>query len=103
MSRALALPPEELRAWQGRGCEECNGQGERGRLAIYEFFVITEEVADLIGPAARVTQLREAARRQGWRSLREMCWMKVQAGLVPISEQQRMTRHIGQKLLAAVR
>ena len=103
MSRALALPPEELRAWQGRGCEECNGQGERGRLAIYEFFVITEEVADLIGPAARVTQLREAARRQGWRSLREMGWMKVQAGLVPISEQQRMTRHIGQKLLAAVR
>jgi len=103
MSRALALPPEALRAWQGRGCEECHGQGARGRMAIYEFFVITEEIADLIAPSVRATHLREVARQQGWRSLREMGWMKVQAGLVPVSEQQRMTRQVGRRILATVR
>jgi hypothetical protein len=30
-------------------------------------------------------------------------WVKVQNGLVPLSEQQRMTRRIGDQLLATVR
>jgi type II secretory ATPase GspE/PulE/Tfp pilus assembly ATPase PilB-like protein len=72
-------------------------------VAIYEFFVISEEIADLIVPGVHSGQLRVAARRNGWRSLRELGWMKVQAGLVPISEQQRMTRQIGRSTLANVR
>jgi type II secretory ATPase GspE/PulE/Tfp pilus assembly ATPase PilB-like protein len=103
MARALKIAPTEAKAWKGRGCEECLNKGARGRVAIYEFFVINEELADLIAPGVRATQLREAARRFGWRSLREQGWVKVQAGLIPISEQQRMTRQVGLNLLAAVR
>jgi general secretion pathway protein E/type IV pilus assembly protein PilB len=103
MARTLQLAPAELRASRGRGCEECNSQGTRGRVALYEFFVITEDIADLIGPAVRTMELRNAARSVGWRSLREAGWAKVQAGLVPISEQQRMTRQIGHRVLANVR
>lgn len=100
MAQALGKDPGDVQAWCGRGCEECNGQGTRGRVALYEFFVITEEVADLIGPAVRTSQLRETARRAGWASLREVGWAKVQAGLVPLAEQQRMTRRLGRRLLA---
>jgi general secretion pathway protein E/type IV pilus assembly protein PilB len=103
MAQALKLPPPEVRAWRGGGCEECNNKGSRGRTAIYEFFVIDEEIADLIAPGVRTTQLREAARRIGWRSLREQGWIKVQNGIVPISEQQRMTRHIGRTILSETR
>jgi general secretion pathway protein E/type IV pilus assembly protein PilB len=92
MAAALNLPPAQVRAWKGRGCVECNLKGHRGRVAIYEFFLINESIADLIQPGLRTGDLRNAARKLGWRSLREMAWSKVQKGLIPISEQERWTR-----------
>lgn len=99
MALALGLPPEKLRAWKGRGCVECNQKGYRGRTAIYEFFVVNETIGDLIQPGLRTGELRAAARKLGWRSLREMAWRKVQQGLIPISEQERWTRLVDASLL----
>ena len=92
MANALAISPAEVRAWKGRGCVECNQKGQRGRVAVYEFFLVSQAIADLIEPGLRTGPLREAARKLGWRSLREMGWLKVQRGLIPISEQERWTR-----------
>jgi len=94
MAAALSIRPEEVKASKGRGCVECNQKGHRGRVAIYEFFLLNEDIAELIHPGLRTGQLREAARKLGWRSLREMAWLKVQRGLIPISEQERWTRMI---------
>ena len=99
MAAALSLPGEEVRAWKGRGCVECNQKGHRGRIAVYEFFLVSDAVADLIQPGLRTGLLREAARKLGWRSLREMAWLKVQQGLIPISEQERWTRLIDPSVL----
>jgi type II secretory ATPase GspE/PulE/Tfp pilus assembly ATPase PilB-like protein len=60
-------------------------------VAIYEFFVMSEEIADLFGPNLTAGQLRGAARQQGWRALRDQAWKKVQQGLIPVSEIQRLT------------
>ena len=94
MADALGMPPEKVKAWKGRGCVECNQKGHRGRVAIYEFFLLNEAIADRIQPNVRTAELRDAARKLGWRSLREMAWLKVQRGLIPISEQERWTRTI---------
>ena len=94
MATALSLPASEVKAWKGRGCVECNHKGHRGRVAIYEFFLLNEAIMDLIQPGLRTGELRKAARELGWRSLREMAWRKVQEGLIPISEQERWTRVI---------
>jgi general secretion pathway protein E/type IV pilus assembly protein PilB len=99
MAAALRISPLEVGAWKGRGCVECNQKGHRGRVAIYEFFLLNEKIADLIQPELHTGELREAARKQGWRSLREMAWLKVQQGLIPISEQERWTRLIDPALL----
>jgi type II secretory ATPase GspE/PulE/Tfp pilus assembly ATPase PilB-like protein len=101
MAAALSIPPEEIKAWKGRECIECNQKGYRGRVAIYEFFLLNEELASLIHPGLRTGQLREAARKAGWRSLREMAWLKVQRGLIPISEQERWTRTINPMALTS--
>jgi type II secretory ATPase GspE/PulE/Tfp pilus assembly ATPase PilB-like protein len=103
MAKALQLPPGDLKASRGRGCIECNSKGYRGRVAIYEFFLINDDIADLIGPEVKTGQLRQAARAYGWRSLRELGWIKVHHGLIPIAEQERMTRRIGTGQIAAVR
>ena len=99
MSRALNIDAKQVKAWKGRGCVECNQKGHRGRIAIYEFFLLNEEVADLIHPGLKTGQLRDAARKLGWRSLRENAWRKVQAGIIPVGEQDRWTRTIDPAML----
>ena len=94
MAAALGIDPGEVKASRGHGCVECNQKGHRGRVAIYELFLVNEAVADLIQPGVKNSQLREEARKSGWRSLRENAWQKVQRGLIPISEQERWTRSI---------
>lgn len=99
MSRALGIPPEAVKASKGRGCVECNQKGYRGRVAIYEFFVVNDRIADLIQPGLKTGELREAARQHGWRPLRDIAWAKVQKGLIPIAEQERWTRLIDPSVL----
>jgi len=99
MARSLGVAPDEVQAFRGRGCVECNQKGHRGRVAIYEFFVVNETLADLIQPGVKNSQLREAAAQFGWGSLREMAWLKVQRGLIPISEQDRWTRMVDPTVL----
>jgi type II secretory ATPase GspE/PulE/Tfp pilus assembly ATPase PilB-like protein len=94
MANALHLAPDEVQAFKGAGCVECGQHGYRGRVAIYEFFLMTDEVADAIAPGVGAGQLRRLARKDGWRSLRELAWNKVQAGLIPVSEQQRLTHQL---------
>lgn len=94
MAAALEMPTGEVKAWKGIGCEECNQKGYRGRVAIYEFFLLNETIADLITPAVRTGELRAVARKFGWRSLRELGWQKVQKGLIPVTEQERWTRQL---------
>lgn len=94
MAEALGISAAEVKASRGRGCIECNQKGYRGRVAIYEFFLLNDEIADLIGPGLKTGHLRQAMRKHGWRSLRELAWSKVQAGLIPVSEVQRLTHRL---------
>ncbi|HON07880.1 MAG TPA: type II/IV secretion system protein, partial [Verrucomicrobiota bacterium] len=99
MSEALKISIDNVRAFKGEGCVECNYQGCRGRVALYEFFIVTDEIADLIEPGVKTTELRRVARSQGWKSLREHGWKKVQEGIIPASEQHRLTHKILPQLL----
>ena len=94
MAAALNITVEEVRAFKGSGCVECNYQGCRGRIAIYEFFIVTDEIAELIEPGVKISQLRQAAKAYGWKSLREHGWRKVQDGIIPVTEQHRLTHKI---------
>jgi general secretion pathway protein E/type IV pilus assembly protein PilB len=98
MADSLRLPPAEIRAFRGTGCGECSGRGYRGRVAIYEFFVVNDRIADLIVPGVKTGQLRDAARVEGWRSLREIGWRKVQDGVIAVAEQRRLTYRLNLNL-----
>ena len=102
MAKTLGLTPADVRAWHGCGCVECNQKCYRGRVAVYEFFVVNEAISDLIQPGVKTGELRQAAHALGWRSLRDMGWLKVQGGLIPIAEQERWTRVIDPTVLSAV-
>ncbi|MDH3320718.1 MAG: GspE/PulE family protein [Betaproteobacteria bacterium] len=75
----------------GRGCRECRGSGYKGRKAIAELMILTDELRELITGRAPVRQLRDAARRSGTRFLREAAFDAVKAGATTLQEINRVT------------
>ncbi len=63
------------------GCEKCRGNGFKGRMGIFELFIIDDEVRQMINTGLTTTQLRRRARELGMRTLREDGIRKVLAGL----------------------
>ncbi|HCE45402.1 MAG TPA: type II secretion system protein GspE [Lentisphaeria bacterium] len=71
---------------KGRGCNECGGGGYRGRVGIYEIFMITEQIQNLIYEKVSSSVIREAARKSGMRTLREDGLRKAAAGTTTLAE-----------------
>lgn len=88
---ALDCEVDDVRAWTGAGCNECNQSGYNGRIAIYEFFLIDEDLRDMVSRHATTSELRSAAIRSGMHTLRDDGWRKVAKGLTSIEEVQRIT------------
>lgn len=97
--RPMTPTPQELRSLninpsqaasatfaQGEGCANCNATGYRGRMGIFEIFVINEETQKMIYDRAGTAKLREKARSLGMRTMREDGTRKVTAGLTTIEE-----------------
>ncbi len=85
------MPTADVQAWRGEGCLECDHTGYRGRVAIYEFFLLDEEIQDMVSAHATTSELRKAAVERGMRTLRVDGWDKVADGLTSIEEVSRIT------------
>ncbi|MGD8568374.1 MAG: GspE/PulE family protein [Gammaproteobacteria bacterium] len=58
--------------YKGRGCDECNNTGYKGRLAVYELLPITESVRAIIAEGVSADEIHQQA---------------VKNGMVPLTEQ----------------
>lgn len=77
----------------GQGCGDCRGTGYKGRRAIAEILILTDELRELIVDQAPIRQIKEVARRNGTRSLREASLALVKAGETTLEEIRRVTLH----------
>ena len=68
------------------GCEKCRGKGFRGRMGIFEIFVVDDEIRQMINRSATTLQIRHRTRELGMRTLREDGIRKVLAGLTTAEE-----------------
>ncbi|GJQ26676.1 MAG: type IV fimbrial assembly protein PilB [Phycisphaerae bacterium] len=85
----LQLRPEDVEGrtfYFGAGCDYCNGTGYRGRVGIFETMVFNEEIRDLVMNNASTGILREAAQRNGMRTLRESGLLAIYDGITTIEE-----------------
>ncbi|MFU8892624.1 MAG: GspE/PulE family protein [Luteolibacter sp.] len=92
--RALSLDASRMadaNAFGPAGCEKCRGGGYRGRMGIFELFMIDDEVRQMINTNLTTTQLRRRARELGMRTLREDGIRKVLAGVTSASEVVHVT------------
>jgi general secretion pathway protein E len=77
----------------GQGCGDCRGTGYKGRRAIAEILILTDELRELIVDKAPIRQIKEVARRHGTRTLREAALGLVQRGETTLAEIKRVTLH----------
>ncbi len=90
----LGLLPEEVKGrtfCRGRGCEQCNGSGYKGRMAIFEIMTIDDEMRELIMKHASTSVLRNESRKRGMRTLRESGLLGIYEGQTTIDEVVRET------------
>jgi general secretion pathway protein E len=78
--------------FRGEGCDACRKTGYKGRVGIYELFIITEEVRSLILRKASSGEIRRLAVEHGMSSLREDAWAKARAGFTTVAEILRVTQ-----------
>jgi len=71
---------------RGVGCDACRKLGYKGRLGIFEIFLIDDEVRHMINEGASTVELRRRARELGMRTLREDGVRKVLAGTTSAEE-----------------
>jgi type IV pilus assembly protein PilB len=90
----LALTPEEVKGkkfYYGRGCDNCNSTGYKGRTAIFEIMVFNDEIRDLIMNRASTNVLRIASQKGGMKPLRENGLAAIYDGITTMDEIIRET------------
>ncbi|OVE77509.1 hypothetical protein BVX99_02515 [bacterium F16] len=91
IAKSCSIEPEAVQIFHGTGCPACGGTGYKGRVAIYEFFLMDEQLEDMITRGTTTVAVRDHAKSSGMRTLRMNGWEKVQAGLSTIDEVLRIT------------
>jgi len=71
---------EDLTLYKPEGCELCNNTGYRGRMAIHELLIGTDEMKKLIQRQAQMKDLREQAVVDGMTTLKQDGVQKVFGG-----------------------
>jgi type II secretory ATPase GspE/PulE/Tfp pilus assembly ATPase PilB-like protein len=82
----------EMTTRKGSGCPNCGSSGFSGATGIFEVLPFTEPVRTRIARAASASELEEAARAAGMRSMVSSGLAKVRDGLVSVEELDRVLR-----------
>jgi type II secretory ATPase GspE/PulE/Tfp pilus assembly ATPase PilB-like protein len=70
----------------GHGCAICRNTGFRGRVGIFEFLAVDEEIRAFVRESASEQRIREAARSRGVSAMRDDGWAKVCQGVTTPEE-----------------
>jgi len=87
--RALRIESGQLgeaQVMKAVGCDRCRQTGYKGRMGIFEIFIIDDEVRHMINKRSSTLHLRQRARELGMRTLREDGVRKVLSGLTSAEE-----------------
>jgi type IV pilus assembly protein PilB len=88
------MKPERLKhakPCKGKGCDDCNGTGFRGRVALYEVLPVKEEIKDLILRGGSAIEVKREAIQIGMKTLRQSGLSKIEEGVTTLEEVLRVT------------
>ncbi|BFG79485.1 GspE/PulE family protein [Paraburkholderia terrae] len=76
---------------QGTGCGDCRGTGYRGRRAIAEILILDDEIRDMVVEKQPIRAIKDVARKNGTRRLRDVALNLVKRGETTLAEVKRVT------------
>jgi general secretion pathway protein E len=82
---------KKMRFMHAKGCGHCRGTGYKGRKAIAELLILNDELREMIISREPIRKLKEAAARNGMRSIREAALSAVGNGVTSLQEINRVT------------
>lgn len=82
---------DDIQFVHGTGCETCMNTGYYGRLALFEMLEMNDRIRSLLEQGNATTAIREAARDNGMRSLREEGLRQIKSGVTTVEEVIRVT------------
>jgi type IV pilus assembly protein PilB len=88
------MKPERLKhahPTRGKGCDDCNGTGFRGRVALYEVMPVKEDLKDLILRGGSALDVKREAIRLGMKTLRQAGLSMIEEGVTTLEEVLRVT------------
>jgi general secretion pathway protein E len=77
--------------YEAVGCDECRGNGYKGRTGIFEILPVSDEIRPLVIAHASASDIKQRALEHGMKTLREDGWDKVLGGVTTIDEILRVT------------
>ncbi|RLA40852.1 MAG: type II secretion system protein GspE [Gammaproteobacteria bacterium] len=89
---ARVMSQQEATFYFAAGCDQCEGTGYRGRLAVLEFLVVTEKIKQLVMSRALSSEITECAVGDGMASMFDDGIEKAAAGLTTLEEVVRLTK-----------
>ena len=75
---------------EAKGCLNCGNTGYSGRVAIYEFVLVTKELRSAILSGKSNDELIDIAKKQGMVSLKDSCQELLLNGITSIREATRI-------------
>ena len=87
---SASLGTKKFKIWRASGCEKCNMTGFRGRIGVFEMFLIDNEMERLIIKNPPKSDVEEAAKKQGMATMYQDGILKVLAGITSFEELNRV-------------
>jgi type IV pilus assembly protein PilB len=81
----------KIQLFKGRGCQNCNNTGYRGRVGLFEVMDVSDEIRELILSGASAIELRRKGVEEGMITLRASGLHKIRAGSTTVEEVVRET------------
>jgi type IV pilus assembly protein PilB len=93
VSKTVSVPKinENLKIPAAKGCKYCNSSGFKGRIGIFEAFLIDDEMENFIVKNPSIAELREKAIKKGLVTMYQDGLIKVLEGITTIEEVERVT------------
>ena len=83
---------QELLFYRGRGCKECNHEGYKGRIGIYEALEVNKKIAELIIARSSAEEIEAQAIKDGMLLMIHDGFIKAKNGITTIEEVLRVTK-----------
>ena len=81
---------QDITLYRAAGCDACNHQGYKGRLALMELLKLDYDLDDLISHRASARQIRETALSKGFRPLAMDGIRRIMQGITSLAEVSRV-------------